>query len=87
MRHLTVNDSDIIESIGFEQPASSSGLLGALEVVFKGTPDVVFRYEGVSPLIFASLCSAESIGKKFHEDFRKTKHPFTKSLRASTLKK
>lgn len=88
MRHLLVTDSDIIESIGFEWPGSNDGLLGSMEVVFKATPDVVYRYNAVDPDAFVRLISAESIGKAFHEKFRKTKHPFTKSDRKKpTLKK
>ena len=80
MRHLIVPDSDIIEAIGYDAEA--------IEVVFKSTPDVVYRYENVPGGVFAALCGAESIGKKFHELFRKTKYPFTKSVRQkSTLKK
>lgn len=85
MRHLLVTDSDIIESVGFEPTAY---LLGTLEVVFKATPDVVYRYEKVGFDTFTSMISADSIGKAFHESFRKTKHPFTKSDRKRpTLKK
>ena len=87
MRHLTVPDSDTIEAIGYEQTQSPSGALGALEVVFKATPNVVYRYEGVGPNTLATLVSAQSIGKLFHELFKKTKHPFTKSVRSPTLKK
>lgn len=85
MRHLTVTDSDIIEAIGFK---TSGYLLGTLEVVFKATPDVVYTYEKVGFDTFTDLVSAESIGKMFHEKFRKTKHPFTKSERQKpTLRK
>jgi hypothetical protein len=85
MRHLLVTDSDIIESIGFKTTAY---LLGTLEVVFKATPDVVYAYEKVGFDTLTELLSAESIGKTFHEKFRKTKHPFTKSERTKpTLKK
>jgi len=85
MRHLIVTDSDIIEAIGFKTTAY---LLGTLEVVFKATPDVVYTYERVGFDAFTELVSAESIGKAFHEKFKKTKHPFTKSERKKpTLKK
>lgn len=87
MRHLIVTDSDIIEAIGFDPVLSTSGVVGALEVVFKATPDVVYRYEKVGIDDFVRLVSAESIGKSFHEMFRKTKHPFTKSTRKPSLKK
>lgn len=88
MRHLLVTDSDIIEAIGFELKKSPSGLLGTLEVVFKSTPDTVYRYENVNGEVFVALAAAESIGKTFHEMFRKTKAPFTKSERKRpTLKK
>jgi hypothetical protein len=89
MRHLIVTDSDIIEAIGFElTKVLAVPTFGALEVVFKSTPDIVYRYENVDPDTLAQLISAESIGKSFHEMFRKTKHPFTKSDRQQlTLKK
>lgn len=89
MRHLTITDSDIIESVGFEPTFNSkSGLLGVLEVVFKSTPEVVYVYDKVGADTFVQLVTAESIGKTFHELFRKTKHPFTKSDRKKpTLKK
>ncbi len=84
MRLMTVTDSDIIEKIGFEWKDS----VGAMEVVFKSMPDAVYRYENVGPDVFAHLVSAESIGKLFHELFRKTRYPFTKSIRdARSLKK
>jgi hypothetical protein len=88
MRHLTVTDSDMIEAIGFdtsENPNDHSS--GALEVVFKSSPGDVYRYGGVPAGVFISLLNAESIGKRFHEHFRKTKHPFTKSARSTTLRK
>lgn len=81
MRHLTVTDSDIIEAIGFDNES------GALEVVFKSSASDVYRYERVQSDMFLRLISAESIGKAFHELFRKTKYPFTKSARQPTLKK
>lgn len=85
MRHLLVTDSDIIEAIGFEPTAY---LVGTLEVVFKASPDVVYQYKKVGFDTFTQLISAESIGKSFHEMFKKTKHPFTKSDRKKpTLKK
>ncbi len=85
MRHLTVPDSDIIESIGYKYDARN---MGTLEIVFKSSPNDVYSYPGVDTDTFAQLVSAESIGKKFHEEFRKTKHPFTKSARVSpTLRK
>jgi hypothetical protein len=87
MRHLIVPDSDIIDSIGFEQSPINPELLGALEVIFKSTPDIVYRYESVGVDTFIRLISAESIGKSFHELFKRTKHPFTKSEKKPTLKK
>lgn len=86
MRLLNVPDSETIEAVGYERAAGESG--GTLGVVFKASPDVIYRYEGVSPEILASLVSSHSIGKTFHDGFRKTKHPFTKSARETpTLKK
>lgn len=88
MRHLKVEDSDIIESVGYEvQAVLKSGATGALEVVFKASPDTVYRYEDVVSGQFLQLIGAESIGGKFHELFKKTKYPFTKSERKPTLKK
>lgn len=95
MRHLTVTDSDIIESVGFtESKALMSATdvvlgttFGTLGVVFKSSPELVYEYEHVSAVTFATLVSAESIGKTFHELFRKTKAPFTKSAKLPTLKK
>lgn len=87
MRHLTVTDSDIIDSIGFDHSSNKGIEFGALEIVFRATPDVVYRYEQVRSSDFVALIAAESIGKMFHEKFRKTKHPFTKSDRKPTLKK
>lgn len=85
MRHLLVTDSDIIEAIGFK---TTSYLLGTLEVVFKASSDVVYTYEKVGFDAFTELLSSESIGKTFHELFKKKKHPFTKSERKKpTLKK
>ena len=87
MRHLQVTDSDIIESIGFDHSSFKGLEFGAMEVVFKSSPDVVYRYDQVKTLDFVALVAADSIGKTFHEKFRKTKHPFTKSQRSPTLKK
>jgi len=88
MRHLTVTDSEIIESIGYEvQAVLKSGATGALEVVFKSSPDVVYRYDNVVSGTFLQLIMADSIGEEFHRAFRKTKYPFTKSQRQPTLKK
>lgn len=82
MRHLKVTDSDIIDSVGYDNES------GAMEVVFKSSPADVYRYEQVPITHFGSLISAESIGKQFHELFRKPKHPFTKSRRETpTLNK
>lgn len=81
MRHLTVTDSDNIEAVGFDNET------GGLEIVFKSSPGDVYRYDRVPVEHFARLVSAESIGKAFHEMFKKTKYPFTKSTRTTTLKK
>lgn len=87
MRHLLVTDSDIIEAIGFEPSKESpAATRGALEIVFKSSPDQLYRYEDVGFSEFLRLVAADSIGKTFHELFRKTKYPFTKSARP-TLKK
>lgn len=78
MRHLLVPDSDIIHSIAFEPTAY---LVGTLEVVFKGALDTIYTFERVAFDNFTAMIAAESIGKSFHDLFRKTKHPFTKSVR------
>jgi len=91
MRHLTVTDSDMIESIGFDVSTyKGTSSFGSLEVVFKASPDTVYRYENVPGTSFVALASAAcvgSIGKQFADSFKKTKFPFTKSQRAPTLKK
>ncbi len=88
MRHLLVTDSDIIEAIGFSNDGYKGITQGALEVVFKASPNVVYRYEQVSTANLAMLLSSDSIGKSFHELIKKSKMPFTKSDRAKpTLKK
>ena len=82
MRHLQVTDSDIIECIGYKPSAIlKSGMVGTMEVVFKASPETVYRYENVHVQLFADLIGSESIGKSFHESFRKTKYPFEKSER------
>ncbi len=81
MRHLIVTDSEIIEAVGFDNET------GTVEVVFKSSPNDVYKYNHVSVETFARMISAESIGKAFHDLFKKTKLPFTKSVRPETLKK
>jgi hypothetical protein len=78
MRHFLVQDSDNIHSIGFE---GTGYLVGALEVVFKADVTTVYRYEKVAYDQFVEMLGSESIGKAFAEKFKKTKHPFTKSIR------
>lgn len=87
MRHLKVTDSAVIESIGFDNAGYKSPDFGAMEVTFQGEPDLVYRYENVPAVSFAGIVGSPSIGKAFIERFKKTKHPFTKSQRAPTLKK
>lgn len=88
MRHLKVEDSDIIEAIGYEmQAVLKSGVTGAMEVVFKASPDTVYRYDDIDADVFIQLVSAESIGKEFHRMIKAPKVPFTKSERKPTLKK
>ncbi len=84
MRHLMVTDSDIVESIGYDPKGGT--VSGALELVFKSTPRIVYRYPDVTEKEFVQLVTSESIGKAVHDMFRKTKRPFTKSERP-TLKK
>jgi hypothetical protein len=82
IRHLQVTDSDIIDSIGYKLGAVlKSGAYGTLEVVFKSSPDTIYSYESVSADAVIRLITADSIGKMFHELFRTTKYPFTKSQR------
>jgi len=82
MRHLKVTDSDMIESVGYD-PSDYKGTssFGAMEIVFKASPNEVYRYEDVPGAAFLMLVSAPSIGKQFAEKFKKSKHPFTKSVR------
>jgi len=91
MRLLTVTDSDIIEAIGFgtlmENPGGVPGTFGTLGVVFKSSQDTIYEYKDVAIDTFAKLIAGDSIGKVFHELFRRTKYPFTKSARTPTLKK
>lgn len=88
MRLMTVPDSDIIEAIGFTitNPRPTGGAFGTLGVVFKGSADVVYEYKDVFVDTFAKLVGAESVGKLFHELFKKTKYPFTKSARPTLQK-
>jgi len=87
MRLLMVPDSEIIEAIGFSDPmVVSDGVFGTLGVVFKSSPNDVYLYKGVSSTTVAELMCGESIGKVFHEKFKKTKYPFTKSARATLQK-
>lgn len=83
MRHLIVTDSEIIHSVAFDP----GGEVDALEVVFKSSPDTVYRYEDVTANEFVKLVTADSIGSTFDAMFKKTKKKFTKSQRAPTLKK
>lgn len=78
MRHLLVTDSDIIHSIAFK---GTGYLVGTLEIVFKADVSTVYSYEKVAYDQLIEMLGADSIGKSFHEKFRKTKHPFTKSVR------
>lgn len=88
MRLMQVTDSDIIEAIGYEmQAVLKSGTTGALEIVFKSTPNVVYHYDDISSDIYIQIISAESIGKEFHRTIKANKIPFTKSERKPTLKK
>jgi len=89
MRLLNVTDSDNIEAIGFD-PKNKTEEHGTLAMVFKqpnGKPsEEVYLYDGVPYAVFVELISAESIGKAFYPLFRKTKYPFTKSLRSALRK-
>jgi hypothetical protein len=85
MRHLTIPDSYIIESVGFSREGYKGLSHGAMEVVFKSAPDVVYRYENVKQSAFVTIVAGDSPGKTFHELFRETKHPFTKSMRSKPI--
>lgn len=80
MRYLIVTDSEIIESVGYDNKAEDK----QLHVIFKATPDVVYQYD-CEPREFVNFVSADSIGKTFHERFKKAK--FIKSQHQPTLKK
>lgn len=90
MRLMTVTDSDIIDAIGFgdvrENPDGIPGVFGKLGVVFKSSPTVVYEYPDVSSDTYAKLVSGDSVGKTFHELFKKTRYPFTKSDRSTLAK-
>lgn len=88
MRLMTVTDSEIIDAIGFsvDGDVSARGKFGTLGVVFKSSPSDVYNYSVVLAETFAALVSADSIGKEFHERFKKTKYPFTKSTRPTLAK-
>lgn len=81
-RHLVVTDSDIIHSVAFV-PGDEQD---AVEVVFKASPNTVYRYDGATEKDFIELVTGDSIGSSFHEIFKKPKKRFTKSERP-TLKK
>ena len=86
MRLMTVPDSDIIDAIGFKETNTEpvhGTVYGTLGVVFKSSPNDVYEYKEVAADTFARLVGGESVGKLFHELFRKTKYPFTKSARAA----
>lgn len=84
MRHLEVTDSSTIKSIAYDYDTMEGG---TLEVIFKASPDTVYIYPDVGVTRYIALVNAESIGVAFDKLFKKTKHPFTKSQRAPTLKK
>lgn len=88
MRLMQVTDSDIIEAVGFsiDNLNANNPMFGTLGVVFKSSPNDLYEYKDVSTETFAKLVGGESVGKVFHELFRKPKYPFTKSVRP-TLKK
>lgn len=87
MRLLQVTDSDIIEAIGFgELYETASDTYGVLGIVFKSSPNDLYEYKDVSAGTFAKLVGGESVGKVFHEHFRKPKYPFTKSARPALTK-
>lgn len=89
MRMLTVTDSDIIEAVGFKETRTDpvhGDVYGTLGVVFKSSPNDVYEYADVNADTFAKLVGGESIGKTFHDLFRKSKYPFTKSARPSLNK-
>lgn len=80
MRYLTVHDSEIIEAVGYDSKVEDK----QLHVIFKATPEIIYQYD-CEPAEFVKFVSSESIGKMFHERFKKAK--FIKSQRQPTLKK
>lgn len=85
MRMLTVSDSDIIDAVGFD-PTDKAAFRGTLGVTFKSSPEEVYLYKDVRYELYFDMTSAESIGKAFHDLFKKQKYPFTKSARATLQK-
>lgn len=83
MRHLEVTDSSTIKSVGFDHGDE----IDAMEVVFKSSPNVVYRYNDVTEKEFIRLITADSIGSTFDAMFKKTKKKFVKSELKPTLKK
>lgn len=69
MRMLTVPDSSNVAAIGYDLSA------GTLRVQFKGGRE--HDYKGVTPLEFAQLASADSLGAWFARNVRDV-HPNTR---------
>lgn len=68
-------DEGNIASVGYDLKTQK------LEVVFRTTPEHVYTYSSVTPLMFAEMVGAESIGSWFAKSIRPfaEKYPFVKS--------
>lgn len=66
-------ESSTIQVLGYD-PESQ-----VLEIVFRSTPDQVYRYSNVEPELFCELLNAPSVGEFFHDEIRDNDdHPFEK---------
>jgi hypothetical protein len=65
-----------IRSLGYDP------LTKAMEVTFHGSDDAVYTYQNISPMMYAELMNAESIGEWFHNQIKahKNSYPFMKSM-------
>lgn len=75
MRIWTTKEGNIA-SVGYDLKTQK------LEVVFRTTPESVYTYNSITPLMFAEMVGVESLGSWFAKSIRPfaEKYPFTKSL-------
>lgn len=62
-----------IKAVGYDPQ------LGIMDVIFVQDPKMMYRYQNVTPTIYAQMMSAASIGSMFAQMIRKNAklHPFT----------